>query len=154
MVCKIKKGLISHFRPIIIIFSLIFSQLAFSLNDIAVSMVPRGKVIETFGRNFTVRTLSGSKITVEFYLDGKFKEASGKNLNQGDELEPGEGLICLSTAARKLNQSGTKPKGYWTLEEDKTMGWIYVLGDTIIDAKTGKILKNIIEDDHSIVSNQ
>lgn len=61
--------------------------------EIAVSMVPRGKMIEENGREFLVKTTSGTKVIVEFHRQGGLQEASGKNLNQGDDLEPGDGLI-------------------------------------------------------------
>lgn len=109
--------------------------------ETATSMVPRGKLVENYGRDFIIKTTAGTKIGIEFTLGGKLQEASGKNLNQGDELEPGEGLISLSSAAHKLTEKGLKPQGYWTLEEDKSLGWIYELEESIVEAKSGKILK-------------
>ena len=109
---------------------------------VAVSMVPHGRMIETFGRDYIIKTPAGTKIEIQFMLDGKFKEASGKNLNKGDDLEPGEGLISLSSAARLIQSIGMKPEGFWHLEKDKTHGWIYeVNGQHLVDAKKGKIIK-------------
>ncbi|MFP5384674.1 MAG: hypothetical protein ACLGHN_01250 [Bacteriovoracia bacterium] len=108
--------------------------------DVAKSMVPRGKIIEELGRDFIVRTEGGTNVKIEFSLDGKFQEASGKNLNQGDELEPGDGLISLSTAAQALQKTGVKPQGYWLLEKDPKMGWIYEVRKNVVSAKSGEIL--------------
>lgn len=108
--------------------------------DIALSMVPRGKIIDRIGKDYIVKTSAGTKIHVEFKRDGKLQEASGKNLNQGDELEPGDGLISLSSAAQNLTKNGVPPKGIWNLEEDKKLGWIYEIDKSVINAKTGEIL--------------
>jgi hypothetical protein len=117
------------------------TQLSYGAQEIALSMVPRGKLVDNFGRNFTVKTLAGTKINIEFKLDGKFDEARGLNLNKGDELEPGEGLISLSTAAQKLSQLGAKPQGYWHLEEDQKLGWVYEFEDKLVNARSGEIIK-------------
>lgn len=109
--------------------------------ELAVSMVPRGKVVEHFGRDFIVKTKAGTKIGIEFTRMGKFEEARGLNLNKGDELEPGEGLISLSSAAHKLVTLGFKPEGLWNLDEDKELGWIYEFQTVIVNAKTGEVIK-------------
>lgn len=107
----------------------------------AVSMVPYGKLVENLGRDYTIKTMAGTKISIEFGRDGKLKEASGKNLNKGDELEPGEGLISLSTIAQNVKSSGLIPDGFWLLEKDQKLGWIYEFnGKHLVCAKTGKIL--------------
>ena len=119
----------------------LFALSAFGASpEVAVSMVPRGRVIEHFGRDYIIKTLAGTKIGIEFTTDGKFEEAKGHNLNKGDELEPGEGLISLSSAAQALVSMGMKPEGFWNLEEDKKHGWIYEFNRTLVDAKTGKVL--------------
>lgn len=109
--------------------------------EIARSMVPRGKIAETLGRDFIVKTKAGTKIDIEFTRSGSFEEASGKNLNKGDELEPGEGLISLGSAAQAIQKIGLNPEGYWLLEKDQMMGWIYEINGTIVGAKDGTILK-------------
>lgn len=109
--------------------------------DIAKSMVPRGKIIEELGRDFVVRTKGGTNVKIEFSLEGKFQEASGKNLNRGDELEPGDGLISLSSAAEVLQKTGIGPEGYWLLEKDLKMGWIYEVRGNVISATSGEILR-------------
>lgn len=114
-----------------------------STENLALSMVPRGKVIERFGVDYIIKTSAGTKVHVEFKRDGKFQEASGRNLNQGDELEPGDGLISLSSIAHKLSADGLKPKGIWTLEEDEQMGWIYDLGGNLVSAKTGEVVRKL-----------
>lgn len=107
-------------------------------------MVPRGKISETLGRDFIVKTLAGSKIDIEFKLNGDFKQAGGKNLNKGDELEPGNGLLSLSSVAQKVSSLGHKPQGFWKLEMDKHLGWIYDFNHQfILSAKTGELLKKI-----------
>jgi hypothetical protein len=106
-------------------------------------MVPRGKVIETYGRDFIVKTPAGTKINIEFNLNGKFQEASGKNLDKGDNLEPGDGLLSLSTAAQSLQKEGLSPNGFWNLEEDSKLGWIYEFESALVDATSGKIVKII-----------
>ncbi len=113
--------------------------------DVATAMVPRGKIIETILLDYVVKTAAGTKITVEFTSAGHFKQAAGKNLNQGDELEPGDGLLSLSTAAQRLSKSGMTPKGLWALEREPGLGWIYQFNQAIIDAKTGQTLKYLKE---------
>lgn len=112
-----------------------------ALDDIVLTMVPRGKVVDSMGREFTIKTPAGTKIDIEFRRNGKLKEATGRNLNAGDDIEPGEGLISLSSAAQKLQLKGIRPKGHWLLEEDSDLGWIYEIENNLISAKSGKILK-------------
>ena len=109
--------------------------------DIAGAMVPRGKIVETLGRDYVVKTRAGTKIGIEFTRKGSLEEAYGKNLNKGDDFEPGEGLISLGTAAQIIQKAGIKPEGYWLLEKDQFMGWIYEVSGTIVNAKTGAILR-------------
>lgn len=125
---------------ILALFSLL-SLSAFASEDLALSMVPRSKVIENYGRDFILKTKAGTKIDIEFSRKGKLESASGKNLNKGDELEPGDGLIALSSAAHILYQNGKLTEGYWTLENDPELGWIYEIGDSTIEAQSGKIIK-------------
>ena len=113
----------------------------FAATDVALSMVPRGKLVETTGRDFIIKTTAGTKIGIEFTREGKLEEAKGVNLNKGDELEPGDGLLSLSSVAQILQGTGVKPQGYWMLEMDKDMGWVYEVAGKIISAKTGRILK-------------
>lgn len=108
--------------------------------DIAISMVPRGRVVDTIGRDYRVKTFAGTKIELEFKRNGILEEAKGMNLNKGDDLEPGYGLISLSSAAQILQGMGKKPQGLWSLEHDEKMGWIYEFQGTIISAKDGSIL--------------
>jgi hypothetical protein len=118
-------------------------QNAFCLTpDRALSMVPRGKLINQSGRDFIVKTAAGTKIEIEFQRDDNFQEAKGNNLNRGDELEPGEGLLSLSTVAQKLAQKGISPQGYWMLDQDEKFGWVYEFENTLISAKSGIILKS------------
>jgi hypothetical protein len=123
------------------------SNLSTATPDVAKDMVPRGKIIETILLDYVVKTAAGTKITVEFTSAGEFKEAGGKNLNQGDELEPGEGLLSLSTVAQRLSKSGMTPKGFWALEREPGLGWVYQFNQAIVDAKTGHILKYLKETD-------
>ncbi len=109
--------------------------------DVALSMVPRGKLAETIGRDFIIKTTAGTKIGIEFTRDGELKEAKGVNLNKGDELEPGDGLLSLSSVARILQSTGLKPQGYWMLERDKDLGWIYDFEKNSVNAKNGEIIK-------------
>jgi hypothetical protein len=120
---------------------MVLPQEIWGVEKIALSMVPRGKLVDTIGRDYIIKTPAGTKIEIEFKRSGKFDEAKGQNLNKGDELEPGEGLISLSSAAQILNATGKKPEGHWRLEEDPDLGWIYELKMTIIHAKTGKIIQ-------------
>ena len=108
--------------------------------EVALSMVPRGKVVDTIGRDYRVKTFAGTKIELEFKRNGILEEAKGMNLNKGDDLEPGYGLISLSSAAQILQSMGKKPQGVWLLENDEKMGWIYEFQGTIISAKDGSIL--------------
>lgn len=123
---------------------MLLSQAAFAITpDIALSMVPRGRLEEQSGRDFVVKTMAGTKIGVEFQRNGKFEEAKGFNLNKGDELEPGDGLISLSTAAQSLVRKGIVPKGQWVLDKDERLGWVYEFENTIVNAKTGKIVNEL-----------
>jgi hypothetical protein len=108
--------------------------------ETAISMVPHGKLVDQTGRDFVIKTKAGTKIGIEFKRSGLFEEAKGLNLNKGDELEPGEGLLSLSSAAQKLVKKGIKPQGYWMLDKDETHGWVYEFENTIINAKTGEII--------------
>ncbi len=120
---------------------ILFSSSAFSLTpETALSMVPRGKLIDQSGRDFIIKTTAGTKIGVEFRRNGKFEEAKGLNLNRGDELEPGEGLISLSSAAHALVQKGITPQGHWVLDQDEKHGWVYEFENTLVDAKSGKLI--------------
>lgn len=102
-------------------------------------MVPRGRLDEHIGRDVIIKTSAGTKIAIGFSRAGDLKEAKGRNLNAGDELEPGEGLISLSSAAQKLPKKDFK--GHWILERDKELGWIYEIESRIISARSGSILK-------------
>lgn len=117
-----------------------FSFKGFAAVETASSMVPHGKIDENMGRDFMVMTKAGTRVGIEFSRGGKFQEAWGKNLGKGDELEPGESLISLSTAAQALEKKGIKARGYWLLEQDKKLGWIYEFSGTVISASTGKVL--------------
>lgn len=132
----------------ILILFLLFSLTTYaSTEELALSMIPRGKVIEHFGKDFIIKTTAGTKIHVEFKRDGKFQEASGRNLNQGDELEPGDGLISLSTVAQNISKLGLRPGGIWNLEEDKEHGWVYEFNGNLISAKTGKLIGTLSVND-------
>jgi hypothetical protein len=128
-------------RLITWILVMLFSHSAFSLTpDLALSMVPRGKFEEQNGRDFTIKTGAGTKIGIEFERSGKFQEAQGNNLNRGDELEPGDGLISLSTAAQTLVKKGITPQGHWVLDKDEKHGWVYEFENTLINAKNGELI--------------
>jgi hypothetical protein len=124
---------------------LMISQTILAKPEVALTMVPKGKLAETIGRDFKVRTVSGTKIEIEFRRNGLLEEAKGQNLNRGDVFEPGDGLLSLATIAQKISQTGIKPDGQWLLEQDEDHGWIYEIGNTIIDAKSGKVIKSINE---------
>lgn len=112
----------------------------FASEDISLSMVPHGKIFEARGRTFILKSKGGSKIQIRYNLDGSFKDASGLDLSRGDELEPGEGLLSLSTAAQIITKFVGPPKGFWILEKDKSHGWIYDIHGTLVDAKKGKLI--------------
>lgn len=120
---------------------MLFSHSAFSLTpDVAISMVPRGKLMDQSGRDFIIKTGAGTKIGIEFERNGKFQEAKGHNLNRGDELEPGDGLISLSTAAQSLVKKGIVPQGHWVLDHDANHGWVYEFENTLVNAKSGEVI--------------
>jgi len=108
------------------------------------SMVPKGQVVRNFGREFSEKTEAGTRVMVELFRDGELDEASGLNLGKGDQFEPGQGLISLSTAARALEKTGHRDRGQWHLEKDPKLGWIYELeamfseeqSEYIVDAKS------------------
>lgn len=140
---SLQKGTNTNFmKKIFLFFFLInLSPKIYGATSIGLSMVPHGKLVETLGRDLIIKTQAGTKIQIEFRRDGKFKEAKGLNLNKGDELEPGEGLLSLSSVAQILQRLGKKPQGIWTLENDEVLGWIYEVNNSLISAKSGKILK-------------
>jgi len=120
------------------------SHSAFSVTpDLALSMVPRGKLMDQSGRDFVIKTGAGTKIGIEFERNGKFQEAKGNNLNRGDELEPGEGLISLSTAAQSLAKKGIVPQGHWVLDKDPKHGWVYEFENTLINARNGEVISGL-----------
>lgn len=123
---------------------LLFScLLSFASAEIALQMVPRGKVFEEQGRDYILKTPSGTKIRIEFKRDGTFEEAKGMNLNYGDEFEPGEGLISLGTAAKEITKKiGTKPQGHWRLSKDTKLDWVYELGEELVNAKNGEFISS------------
>lgn len=122
---------------------ILVSSLAFADEGISLSMVPHGKLFETRGRTYILKSKGGSKIQIRYNLDGSFKDASGIDLNRGDELEPGEGLVSLSSVAKELGKAGNEPRGFWILERDSKLGWIYDIQGTVVNAKTGKIITEI-----------
>lgn len=126
---------------------ILFTGLVFADEGISLSMVPHGKLFETRGRTFILKSKGGSKIQIRYNLDGSFKDASGIDLNRGDELEPGDGLVSLSTIAKELGRLGSEPRGFWILEKDIKLGWIYDIQGTLVDAKTGKIISRVSESD-------
>jgi hypothetical protein len=119
----------------------------------ALSMIPKGKLIARIAREYIIKTEAGTKIKLEFERNGKFEEASGLNLNRGDEFEPGMGLISLGTAARSLAGTGHDVKGDWNLEKDSTHGWVYEMaGETegevifhLVNATSGQFIGSIAE---------
>lgn len=121
------------------------------LDTEALAMVPKGKVLDQSFREVTVKTESGTKVKLEFERQGKLQEASGLNLNRGDEFEPGSGLISLSTAAQSASKSGHQVKGGWNLEKDPQYGWVYELAEEetdrklihLVNAKNGKVVRSI-----------
>lgn len=135
---------------------LLFSTLSYAalppeVESMALSMVPRGRIIEKTFREYTVKSKAGTKIKLEFEREGVFQEAQGLNLNHGDDFEPGQGLISLASIAQTVSKLGHQVKGPWNLEKDKKLGWVYELsgesaGESVsllIDASNGKILKLI-----------
>lgn len=129
-------------RALILGFFLSGSVFSMVHEDTAKSMVPHGKLVEHLGRDYTIKTWAGTKVEIGFDREGNFKHASGRNLNKGDELEPGDGLISLSSIAKNIQPQGLKTEGFWSLEHDQKMGWIYELNaEHIVCAKTGKIIK-------------
>lgn len=123
------------------ILALLLCLITTAEEDLARSMVPRGKVFENFGRHYVVRTKKGTNIHIRFDLHGKFSSAFGRELNRGDEFEPGEGLISLSSVARMLNERGTPPEGFWLLENDTIHGWVYELNGSVVQAATSRIIR-------------
>jgi hypothetical protein len=130
---------------------LIFSPSdSWSSEQLALSMVPRGKIWESHPKEFIIKTPAGTKVGVEFKRDGSFEEASGHNLNKGDVFEPGMGLISLSTAAQKLSEAGGKISGYWSLSKDNEYDWIYEFEEEredikllfIVKAATGEVVSD------------
>lgn len=120
----------------------------------ALSMVPRGILIAKIAREYFVKTKAGTKIKVEFGHNGKFEEASGMNLNHGDEFEPGMGLISLGTAARAVVNIGYPVRGDWNLEKDSTHGWVYEMSGEndeeedifhLVNATSGQFIGSIAE---------
>jgi hypothetical protein len=131
-------------RMIAVVLIFLASQDTWSYTpSVALSMVPRGRLVEQVGRDFVIKTGAGTKIGIEFKRNGRFEEAKGSNLNMGDELEPGDGLISLSSAAHALAAKGIRPQGHWHLDLDDSHGWVYEFENTLVNAKTGKIINGV-----------
>lgn len=113
---------------------------ALATENLSLSMVPYGKIFETRGRTYILKSKAGSKIQIRYHLDGSFKDASGIDLGHGDELEPGEGLLSLSTVAQIMAKHNEQPRGFWILEKDQVHGWIYDIHGTLICAKDGTLI--------------
>lgn len=117
--------------------------------ELVKSMVPKGEISQKIGKDFSVKTPAGTKVTVEFDRDGELDEASGLNLGKGDVFEPGDGLISLSSAAQVAQKQGHQIRGEWRLERDSKYGWVYELEgrrdeesmDYVIDAKRAQLIK-------------
>lgn len=119
---------------------LLLSFNLYASSEMAIQMIPNAKVYELQGRDIILKTLSGTKVRVEFQRNGELEEAKGMNLNRGDEFEPGDGLISLGTAAKHLGKRGISPEGNWRLSKDKEFGWIYEFGKNLVNAKSGDVL--------------
>jgi uncharacterized membrane protein YkoI len=119
--------------------------------EIVKSMVPHGEISRKIGKDYSVKTQSGTKVMIEFDHAGNLDEASGLNLGTGDIFEPGNGLITLGSAAQLLKGAGHNVKGEWRLEHDPKYKWIYELesltndekNDFLVDAKSGKLIKTV-----------
>jgi hypothetical protein len=124
-----------------------FYGLCKATEELVRSMIPGGSVRQEMSTDFTVRTIAGTKVMVEFDQQGSLDEASGLNLGSGDIFEPGEGLLSLETTARKLTEQGHKVRGLWRLEKDLHARWYYELQvrseleDTFlqVDARSAKV---------------
>ena len=117
--------------------------------EIVKSMVPHGEISRKIGKDYSVKTQTGTKMMVEFDREGNLDEASGLNLGAGDIFEPGNGLITLGSAAQIIKKRGKDVKGEWHLENDPRLGWIYGLHgmkeednvEYIVDANKGQLIK-------------
>ncbi len=95
--------------------------------EIVKSMVPHGEIFQKQGADYSVKTKAGTKVTIEFDRTGMMDEASGLNLGSGDSFEPGDGLMALDSVAKSLTAKGHHLRGYWKLENDSKLGWVYEL---------------------------
>ncbi|HXH76144.1 MAG TPA: PepSY domain-containing protein [Bacteriovoracaceae bacterium] len=139
---------------LIILFTLLFQSsfgAAPKVESKALTMVPKGRIVLINFREVTLKTESGTKVELEFERQGTLQEASGLNLNRGDEFEPGQGLMSLSSVAQKVTKAGHPIKGEWKLEKDDQYGWVYELAEDkddqkvyhIVNAKTGKLINSV-----------
>ncbi len=120
------------------------------VNDTTIpTMVPKGKIDHKGWREYKVKTEAGTKVEIEYDRKGELSEASGDHLNKGDNFEPGQGFISLSTAAQSVTKAGNILKDEWEFEKDSKYGWVYTFEgerqgnalDFMVDAKTGAIVK-------------
>lgn len=117
--------------------------------ELVQSMVPRGQISRKIGKDYHVKTLAGTKITLEFDQSGNLDEASGLNLGKGDVFEPGLGLLAIDSVAKTLQLKGHTISGEWKLEKDAKLGWVYELTGLhsqeslgyLVDAKNSELLR-------------
>jgi hypothetical protein len=117
--------------------------------ELVKSMVPHGQISRKIGQDYHVKTVAGTKITLEFDQSGNLDEASGLNLGKGDVFEPGQGLMALDSVAKTLQIKGHQISGEWKLEKDDKLGWVYELTGLhsqeglgyLVNAKNSELLR-------------
>lgn len=141
----------SLFLSSILILSL--PVIASPLTDQALKYVPGGSVLEERGEEVRIKTTSGSVVEVEFDRSGKLEEASGNSVEK-DNFVPGQDLLPLTDALKKITQEGKKPIGEWSLDQSLLRGWYFEMEgyengkkfEYIVDAKSGKLLDSKMDD--------
>lgn len=121
--------------------------------DLALKLVPGGKVVEERAKEIKVLTGNNSLVEIEFKQDGSFEEASGEDVSK-DVFVPPMNLLPLSSAIAALKKEGKAPAGEWSLEQSFMKGWHYEFEgledgrkmDYVVDAKAGKIVSATIDD--------
>ena len=127
--------------------------MAATMQENALKYVPAGKIVQEEKNEFKVETPNGTIVEIELKSNGEFDEASGDSVDK-DIFVPGEGLLSLSDTVAVVTKSGKKLTGDWSLDKSWFKGWHYEFEgiengkkmDYVVDAKTGKILEQKLDD--------
>lgn len=119
----------------------------------ALKYVPGGSVVQTKVDEVKIRTPKGSIVEIEFTRGGTFEEASG-DMIESDVFVPVGDYLPLEKVAAIVKELGYTLKGDWSYEKKFMRDWRYEVDalqnnleyEIIVDAKTGKVLEERLDD--------